>query len=153
MINSLFYAKTQNLCLFASLVFLSHNLKMEKSEITHDTTRVSTCFITNTILWEIESGSTGLLVQLAPYYVRIHAYLHRPLQNLIIIQIGFNFQNVLIFPVTFAVNDVIIQGCGKFSSMKPPPPSVGASQELDGGFLTNWIYWHPDGTVLKADEQ
>ena len=45
--------KTQNLRLFASHVSWSHNLEMEKPEITPDTTTVQACSITNTTLWEI----------------------------------------------------------------------------------------------------
>ena len=42
--------KTQTICLFASHAFWSHNLEMQKHEITPDTTRVQTCSLTNTKL-------------------------------------------------------------------------------------------------------
>ena len=57
--------KTQTICLFASHAFWSHNLEMQKHEITPDTTRVQTCSITNTTFWgNLEwfnwpAGSTG----------------------------------------------------------------------------------------------
>ena len=73
-INSLFYVKTQNLCLFASHEFWSPIIQMEMPKITPDTARVQTCSITNTTFWEIWSSSTGLPLQLAPLSPTLHVF-------------------------------------------------------------------------------